>query len=133
MSIDERHLLKKAEEARRNAYAPYSKFAVGAAVLTSRGQIFTGSNVENAAYGLSVCAETCALLKAVSEGYKDIEAIAVIADTEGVCRPCGSCRQVIIEFGDEILIIMGNLKGEMETKKASEILPVSFSQNTKLL
>jgi len=119
-------LLGIATEARKNSYSPYSKFSVGAAVLTKDGKIYTGCNVENAAYGLTICAETVAVAKAVSEGSKDITAVAVVADTADVCRPCGSCRQFILEFGDEILIIMGNLKGDMETKNIKELVPFAF-------
>ncbi|MBS3970394.1 MAG: cytidine deaminase [Clostridia bacterium] len=120
-------LLEIAIEARKNSYSPYSKFPVGAAVLTKDGKVYTGCNVENAAYGITLCAETVAVAKAVSEGSRNIAAVAVAADTEGVCRPCGSCRQFILEFGDEIVIIMGNLKGNMETKNIKELIPFSFS------
>jgi len=125
MDLDQ--LLERAVEARKNSYSPYSKFPVGAAVLTRGGKIYTGCNVENAAYGLTICAETSAVIKAVSEGSQDIVAVAVVADTEDVCRPCGSCRQVILEFGDEIVIIMGNLKGDKETKNIKELIPLGFS------
>ena len=120
-------LLEIAIEARKNSYSPYSKFPVGAAVLTKDGKVYTGCNVENAAYGITLCAETVAVAKAVSEGSRNIAAVAVAADTEGVCRPCGSCRQFILEFGDEIVIIMGNLKGNRETKNIKELIPFSFS------
>lgn len=120
-------LLEIAIEARKNSYSPYSKFPVGAAVLTKDGKVYTGCNVENAAYGITLCAETVAVAKAVSEGSRNIAAVAVAADTEGVCRPCGLCRQFILEFGDEIVIIMGNLKGNRETKNIKELIPFSFS------
>ncbi len=125
--MDFEFLLEKAKHAREHSYAPYSKFSVGAAVLTVSGKIFTGCNVENAAYGLSICAETTAITKAVSEGHKDIKAIAVVADLDGVCRPCGSCRQVILEFGNDIKVIMGNLKGDFEMRKINELIPDGFS------
>ena len=124
--MDLNQLLERAVEARKNSYSPYSKFPVGAAVLTKDGKIYTGCNVENAAYGLTICAETIAIAKAVSEGSRDIAAVAVAADTDDVCRPCGSCRQVILEFGEEIVIIMGNLKGVRDTKSIKELIPFSF-------
>ncbi|HHY59602.1 MAG TPA: cytidine deaminase, partial [Clostridia bacterium] len=87
-------LLAAAQEASRRAYAPYSRFPVGAALLTADGQVFTGCNVENASYGLTICAERVAVAKAVSEGYKDFQALAVWAATEEPVSPCGACRQV---------------------------------------
>lgn len=124
--MDANQLLEIAIKARKNSYSPYSKFPVGAAVLTKDGKIYTGCNVENAAYGITVCAETVAVAKAVSEGSKNIAAVAVAADTEDVCRPCGSCRQFILEFGDDIVVVMGNLKGDRETKTINELIPFSF-------
>jgi cytidine deaminase len=128
LHIDNLQLLEKARRARKNAYAPYSGFKVGAAALTGSGEVFTGCNVENAAYGLSICAEACAIAKAVSEGHTDLVAVAVIADTDDVCRPCGSCRQIMLEFGEGVLVIMGNLKGNCEAKAISKMLPSSFSK-----
>ncbi len=119
-------LIQAAIEARRNAYAPYSRFKVGAAVLTKEGKIFTGCNVENASYGLSMCAERVAIFKAVSEGYKDFIAIAVVADTDDPVKPCGACRQVMAEFGN-FDVIMANLKGDVKIMKVSELLPEAFS------
>ena len=119
-------LLKMAKKARENAYAPYSNFKVGAALMTKDGKVFTGANVENASYGLSMCAERVALFKAVSEGYREFEAIAVIADTDGPVSPCGACRQVLSEFGD-MDVIMANMKGDVKVMKLSELLPESFT------
>ena len=119
-------LLEMAKKARENAYAPYSNFKVGAAIITEDGKIFTGANVENASYGLSICAERVALFKAVSEGYRKFKAIAVVADTDGPVSPCGACRQVLSEFGD-MDVIMANVKGDMEVMKLSELLPESFT------
>ncbi len=124
--MDLEKLLEKAKEARIHSYSPYSKFPVGAAVLTTDGKVYTGCNVENAAYGLTVCAEMVAITKAVSEASQDITAIAIVADTEGVCRPCGSCRQFILEFGDEITVVMGNLKGAKDIKSISDLIPFNF-------
>ncbi|MGY4706804.1 cytidine deaminase [Candidatus Bipolaricaulota sp. J31] len=119
-------LVRRAVEARKRAYAPYSGFAVGAALLTADGRIFTGCNVENASYGLTVCAERTALFKAVSEGAREFEAIA-IACGEGSCAPCGACRQVLYEFAPDLLVIMADATGE-ETREArlSELLPRGF-------
>ena len=125
----EEELIKQAIKARENAYVPYSNFAVGAALLTRQGEIYTGSNVENSSYGLSNCAERTAIFKAVSEGAQDIEAIAIVADTEDACSPCGACRQVIMEFGYDIDVIMTNLNGDIIIKKANELLWGAFSSN----
>lgn len=121
-----RQLVEKAREARQKAYVPYSHFPVGAAVLTGSGRVFTGCNVENAAYGPTICAERTAVVKAVSEGEREIVAIAVVADTEGPCSPCGICRQVISEFGKEIQVVMANLAGAIRVKTIGELLPSTF-------
>lgn len=124
-------LVKAATEVRERAYAPYSNFKVGAAVRTKDGKIYTGCNVESASYGLTVCAERVAIWKAVSEGEKEFEQVAVVADTEELTPPCGVCRQIIWEFGGDIPITFANLKGRMETVKMSELLPRAF--DTKFL
>jgi cytidine deaminase len=123
-----RELIKKAEFARKNSYSPYSNFSVGAALLTEGGQIFTGCNIENVSYGLSNCAERTAIFKAVSEGYRNFKAIAVVADTENPVPPCGACRQVINEFGENILVIMANLKGDYKEIISRELLPGAFNR-----
>lgn len=120
-------LISLAKEARENAYTPYSNFKVGAALLTADGEIYTGCNIENSAYGVTNCAERTALFKAVSEGHRDFEAIVVIADTQKPVTPCGSCRQVISEFGSDIEVIMANLDGEVISKPIKELLWGSFS------
>lgn len=121
-------LIDKAIKARENAYAPYSKFKVGAAILTSNQEIYTGCNVENASYGLTNCAERTAIFTAVVNGESKIEAIAIVGDTEGPISPCGACRQVIAEFSDkDTKIILTNLKGDVLVTTMSEILPGSFS------
>jgi cytidine deaminase len=122
-------LIKEAKKARKRAYTPYSKFKVGAAVLCVDGKIFTGCNIENASFGLTVCAERIAIFKAISEGSTKIEAIAVIGDTDKSCSPCGACRQVISEFGEDIPLIMANLKGDVKIKKIKELLPEAFGKN----
>lgn len=121
-------LLAKARDARERAWVPGSHFPVGAAVLTRSGRVYTGCNIENASSGATICAERTAIVKAVSEGDRDVVAVAVIADTPGVCTPCGICRQVIREFGGtQAKIIMGNLKGDVVIKTLDELLPMSFS------
>lgn len=120
-------LMDCAIKARENAYSPYSHFAVGAALLCEDGTLFEGCNIENASYGLTNCAERTAIFKAVSEGHIKFKALAVVADTEGPCAPCGACRQVMAEFKIS-LIIMGNLMGNIKIVTIEELLPFSFSE-----
>ncbi|MDU4148893.1 MAG: cytidine deaminase [Veillonella sp.] len=120
-------LMDCAIKARVNAYSPYSHFAVGAALLCEDGTLFEGCNIENASYGLTNCAERTAIFKAVSEGHIKFKALAVVADTEGPCAPCGACRQVMAEFKIP-LIIMGNLMGNIKIVTIEELLPFSFSE-----
>ncbi len=119
-------LLKKAVEARENSYSPYSKFAVGAALETVDGEIFTGCNVENASYGLSICAERTALVKAVSAGARKFKRLAIVADTPEAVTPCGMCRQMLIEFSPGLELILANTKGKTEKINLSELLPKAF-------
>ena len=123
-------LIQAAIEMRKQSYSPYSNFAVGAAVLSNDGYIYGGCNIENASYGLTNCAERTAIFNAVSDGKRNISAIAVVADTDRPCSPCGACRQVIGEFKIPC-IIMANLKGECKKVTLEELLPFSFS-NTDL-
>ncbi|WP_433945695.1 cytidine deaminase [Paenibacillus sp. SN-8-1] len=119
-------LIQEATEARKTAYVPYSKFQVGAAVL-SGGQVYRGCNIENASFGLTNCAERTAIFKAVSEGSRRIEAIAVVADTEGPVSPCGACRQVMAEFCDkDTKIYLTNLQGNTEEWTMDRLLPGAF-------
>ena len=120
-------LMDCAIKARENAYSPYSHFAVGAALLCEDGTLFEGCNIENASYGLTNCAERTAIFKAVSEGHTKFKALAVVADTEGPCAPCGACRQVMAEFKIP-LIILGNLMGNIKIVTIEELLPFSFSE-----
>ncbi|WP_034630667.1 cytidine deaminase [Desulfotruncus alcoholivorax] len=120
-------LINKAFEAQKYAYAPYSHFAVGAALLTAEGEVHTGCNIENASYGLTVCAERVAILKAVSCGQRSFKSMAVIADTEEFCSPCGACRQVLSEFGGDIKVYLANRRGEYRTMTVGELLPGAFS------
>jgi len=122
----EEKLLEAAKNARLLSYSPYSKFKVGAAVLTKNGKIYSGCNIENASYGITNCAERTAIFKAVSEGERDLTALVVVADTEGPVSPCGACRQVIAEFKIDT-IIMANLHNDIKTVTWQELLPYSFS------
>lgn len=126
--ISDKELYIKAQESLKNSYAPYSKFRVGAAVLTKSGEVFTGVNIENSAYGATICAERTALSKAISEGYIEIDSIAVTSD-EGWAYPCGTCRQFIFEFGEDIRIIVGENENNLRVHKASELLPHGFRLN----
>lgn len=118
-------LIEIARKARDHAYIPYSKFAVGAALLASSGKVYTGANVENASYGLTLCAERTAIVKAVSEGERAFDCIAIVADTEEPVLPCGACLQVMAEFHIEKLIL-GNLTTAKEVK-LSDLLPHNFT------
>ena len=119
-------LIEAAARARQNAHAPFSNFKVGAAVTTKSGKIYTGCNVENASYGLTICAERVAIFKAISEGETEFTNIAVVADTPELTPPCGACRQIIWEFCGDVPITMGNLAGETETLQMKELLPRAF-------
>lgn len=122
-------LMEKAIQASQYAYIPYSKFPVGAALLTDTGEVFTGCNVENASYGLTICAERVALTKAISSGFRHFVAIAIYGPTKKYISPCGACRQFISEFGNNIDIVMGNRQGEFTVAKSRELLPGAFSLN----
>ncbi len=127
-----KELIEKAKGAMENAYAPYSDFKVGAALLAKDGRIFSGCNVENAAYGPSNCAERTAIFKAVSEGVRDFEAIAIVGGKAGAiedfCPPCGVCRQVMSEFCDkDFRIVLEGKDGAQKTFTLGELLPESFS------
>lgn len=121
-------LFLEANKVRENAYAPYSQFKVGAALLSREGRIFRGCNIENASSCVTICAERTAVFKAVSEGIKDFIAIAIVADTQKICTPCGSCRQVLVEFSPEMEVLMGNLSGIKKNMKAWELLPDFFDR-----
>ena len=124
-------LVQKSVEARKLSYSPYSNFAVGAALLTKDGHIFLGANVENSSYPLCMCAERNAIYNAMMNGYKkeDFAALALSADTDEPCSPCGACRQVISElFPSDAPIYMSNLKGEIKETNAKELIPFAFSE-----
>jgi cytidine deaminase len=124
--MDYRNLTELAIEAKKNAFAPYSNFRVGAALLNNDGIAVTGCNIENASYSLTICAERTAVFKAVSEGKKNFTALAIASDNPGFCSPCGACRQVIHELCGDIDIVMINHKSELKILKISELLPVPF-------
>ena len=126
--MDYRKLMAQAEEAKRNSYSPYSGFRVGAALVTSEGKVFTGTNVESASYGATICAERTAVVKAVSEGYREFEAIAVSSDAEEGSFPCGICRQFLAEFGLGIKIVTGKKTGEIRVHTVAELLPFAFTE-----
>lgn len=119
-------LVQAALAARENAFAPYSKFAVGAALEDAEGRIHTGCNVENSTYGLTVCAERVAVWKAVSEGVRKFRRIAIAADTGALTPPCGACRQILWEFCGDIEIVLANLGGKSETYRLKELFPKPF-------
>jgi cytidine deaminase len=119
-------LVLAAKQARENAHAPFSDFRVGAAVRAKSGRIYTGCNVESASYGLTCCAERTAIFKAVSEGERGFEAIAVVTETDALTPPCGACRQIIWEFCGDVPVILANLKGKIELESAGKLLPRPF-------
>ena len=123
-------LINAARKVRDNAYAPYSGFKVGAAVIAEDGNIFAGCNVENASYGLTVCAERNAIASLIAGGNRFPVSIAIVAREGALCPPCGACRQVLMEFNPDLEIILESDKG-IELFKLSEILPLSFSMNEK--
>ena len=127
---DLRELARFARRARRLAHAPYSHFKVGAALRTKSGQIITGCNVENATYGLTLCAERVAAFKAVSEGIRGFDAVAVVADSKVPAAPCGPCRQILWEFCGDILVHMEGLRGGSKTQPLSELLPNPFDDGS---
>jgi cytidine deaminase len=119
-------LVRAARSARRHAHAAYSNFKVGAAVETADGTIVTGCNVENATYGLTICAERVAMFKAISEGHRRFRRVAVVADTQAPTPPCGACRQILWEFGGDLEVILANLKRETGRHRLKDLLPLPF-------
>lgn len=126
---DRTRLLNAAGQAREFAHAPYSRFAVGAAIEALDGRVFTGCNIENATYGLTVCAERVALWKAISEGARQFRRIAVVADTQVLTPPCGACRQLLWEFCGDVEILLGNLAGERERFQMKDLFPRPFDDS----
>jgi cytidine deaminase len=124
---DVEHLVTAARQARERAVAPYSNFKVGAALETADGTIVTGCNIENASYGLTVCAERVAIFKALSDGHRRFTRMAVVADTVDPTSPCGACRQVLWEFGHDLEIVLANLTEVTGRHQMTELLPFPFS------
>ena len=125
MSMTDKELFRMAVEASENAYAPFSNFHVGAALLTEDGKVFTGVNIENSSYGATICAERTAMVKAISEGARDFESIA-IAGNGGTSWPCGICRQFMYEFCPDIRVISGENEDELQVYTLKELLPEGF-------
>ena len=123
--MTKKHLIEKAKEVSRKAYAPYSNYKVGAALLTKLGKVYTGCNVENSSYGLTNCAERTAVFKAVSEGEMEFKEMVIYAESPNLPTPCGACRQVLSEFGPELKITIISNKEQLETS-ISELLPLGF-------
>ncbi len=125
-------LLAAARAARSRAYAPYSGFRVGAALLTDRGSIYTGANIENSSYGLTICAERVALFSAVHAGIRSFKGLTVVTDTTPPSSPCGACRQVLLELAGDIEVVMANMQGDQFTRSALELLPHPFGPQAAL-
>ena len=122
-------LIEAAKRVRDNAHAKFSNFKVGAALHTPSGKIFSGCNVENATYGLTVCAERVAIFKAISEGERKFDVIAVVTDTDTLTPPCGACRQLIWEFCGDIPVVLANLQGKTEPIRMSQLFPKPFDSS----
>jgi cytidine deaminase len=122
-------LVQAAREVRKRAHAPFSRFQVGAAIEDEHGRVFTGCNVENATYGLTICAERVAVFKAISEGAGKLKRIAVVADTEILTPPCGACRQILWEFCGDATLILANLGGKEERLTIGQIFPRPFDES----
>ena len=123
---EKQSLIAAATAARLLSVAPFSKFLVGAALQTDAGKVFTGCNIESASYGLTVCAERVAIWKALSEGERNFTSLTIVADTESLTPPCGTCRQIIWEFCKNATIVLANLRGQREELKVSDLLPRAF-------
>lgn len=126
MNESDEQLIETATAARVQSVAPFSNFKVGAALQTKAGKVFTGCNIESASYGLTVCAERVAIWKALSEGERDFTDLVVIADTETLTPPCGTCRQIIWEFAKNAKIVLANLRGQREEVHIIDLLPRAF-------
>lgn len=127
MTEEDKELIEEAKRVRAFAYAPYSHFAVGAALRTKSGKVYNGCNIENSAFPMTMCAERIAVFRAVSAGERDFDTIAVIADSPSPTPPCGACRQVLAEFGVS-RVIMANVSGDTEEKTLNELLPGAFTK-----
>ncbi len=128
--MDINELINKAKNVREHSYSPYSRFKVGAALKTKNGMVFTGCNIENSSYGLSICAEREAIFKAISAGERDLDTIAIVTDSDKLTTPCGACRQVMWEFSKDMMIVVANLKGKKKEFKIKELLAHPFGKDT---
>jgi len=126
VAISERELIAAARQARRHARAAFSSFKVGAALETRDGAIVTGCNIENATYGLTICAERVAMFKAVSEGHRHFRRVAIVADTQAPTPPCGACRQILWEFGGDLEVVLANLRRQHGRYRLGDLLPLPF-------
>jgi cytidine deaminase len=124
--MDYKTLVKHAQAARRYSFSPYSKFRVGAALLTKNGKVYTGCNIENSSYGLTICAERTAIFKAVSEGHRTFKAIAIATDESEFTEPCGACRQVLMDLAGNIDFVMSKGNRQLKVLKLSDLLPHPF-------
>ncbi len=127
--MDINELINKAKNAREHSYSPYSGFKVGAALKTKNEMVFTGCNIENSSYGLSICAEQEAIFKAISAGERDLDTIAVVTDSDKLTTPCGACRQVMWEFSKDMTVVVANLKGEKKEFKIKELFAHPFGKD----
>jgi cytidine deaminase len=125
--MTKKQLIQEALKAQQMAYVPYSNFPVGAAVLTRSGKVYTGCNIENASFGATNCAERTALFKAISEGETAFDSIAIVGDPKAFTAPCGICRQVLVEFGLDITVILAKSEEDFKEYTMEEILPLSFT------
>lgn len=129
--MEDFELIKIADKAKENSYSPYSNFKVGACVLTEKGNIFTGCNIENISFGASICAERTAIFKAISEGEKNFKKIAVMSSSKNFTYPCGMCIQVLFEFMPDGELIVSNSDGKTEKYKIKDLMPYQFNENLK--
>ncbi len=123
-----RYLTEAAQSVMQNAYSPFSKFRVGAAILTNDGKIITGCNIENSSFSLTICAERVAIFKAISEGVTKFKAIAVVSDAKDFTPPCGACRQVLVDLAGNIDIVLINSHNQMKIKKLNDLIPLAFTK-----
>jgi cytidine deaminase len=122
-----KQLAKRAQAARKHSHSPYSRFRVGAAILSKSGKVYTGCNIENSSFGLTICAERTAIFKAISEGERQFTAIAVATDERKFIPPCGACRQVIMDLAGDIECVLTNAAGAIKVLKMSDLLPYPFT------
>ena len=128
--MDYKKLVRAARDAKKHSYSPYSRFRVGAALLTTSGEIISGCNIESSSFSLTICAERTALFKALSEGKHKFKAMAISSDLDGFISPCGACRQVILDLAGNIDIVLSNRRGKSTLTKANALLPLPFTSDS---